>query len=216
MKRFAVTSVLLACLLAVPSVRSLGDSKEDKEAARQAKEEQAAQKKAAREADRARVLAERQQAEQDRKARRNSRFSNDSVRTQQETADSFDRQRKSERGEKEQPTTRRSPTTAPDEPAASSDDSLAEIDRKIKDEDDRHAAAMVRYRKILDSARRSANANATQDAQTALSRENETYRRNKDALTSQREALLKQASSTTDDAPPPKKKSDSRKTDKRR
>ena len=222
MNRHMLTGALLACLVFAPAAPLGADAKADKEAARREKQERAAQKRTEREAERARVQAERLRVEQERQARRGAErqrrssqdsadggdggsreSSNESVRTQRQTADTYaERRRRSEEKETDA-TSGRPPTTAPSEPAENvgkNDEALAEIRRQIQEEDQRHAAADLRYRRAIESARRARNTGAMRDAETALQREDETYRRNMQSLTRRRDALLKEPAKT---APPP-------------
>lgn len=202
--------LLVICLAAIPLRIAFADAKSDKDAARREKEEVANRKRAEREAERAKVQEQRQRAEQERQARRahaerqqrgGRESGNDAIRTQRDTAVAYDRQRR------EKDAASRPPTTAPadsDERAATAEgDDLAQVERQITEERERHETAVARFRRAMDSARRRGNASAARDAEIALSREEDAHRRSMGPLTQRRDELMKQSAPPKESEPAP-------------
>jgi colicin import membrane protein len=165
----------LACVICLALLAPVGlqaadkPSKEEKDAARrqqQAERERRTQEKA----------AERQRSAKSKDT------SNPSVKTQRKTADAFaaDREKKSEKPEESEPLT-------------GTDKELADLDKQLKDEDARHAAALKSLRKQEQSAAKSRDPKKIEAAKLAIAKENETYQKKRAALEERRREVMERA-----------------------
>jgi hypothetical protein len=112
------------------------------------------------------------------------RSSNASIRTQQQTADAFaDKSRKS-------PTTR--PADSADDPQAA----LADVEDRIRAEDERHEG-------VLADLQPSPKAKPSAKARKAIDKENALHERNRAALDEQRDSLLTKLGGKPDKQDPP-------------